>query len=110
MNQDLVGRTKIENVDRVDLTMHARHKELPGPDRESPMWLAFVSALSGAGPEGIPPLIVTPDNRIMDGERRWLAARQLGWDQVPVLRRPESEAAVIIVDSLMGQRHLSKGA
>lgn len=74
------------------------------------MWLAFVSALSGAGPGGIPPLMVTPQNQIIDGERRWLAAKQLGWDELPVMRKPESEAAVIIVDSLMGQKHLSKGA
>lgn len=90
--------------------MHAMHKQLPAPDRESPMWLAFMAALSAAGPEGIPQLIVTPDNQIMDGERRWLAAKQLNWDQVPIMRRPESEAAVIMVDSLMGQRHLTKGA
>jgi hypothetical protein len=69
-----------------------------------------VTGLSGAGPRRIPPLIVTPQNEIMDGERRWLAARQLNWEEVPIMRAPASEAAVIILDSLIGQRHLTKGA
>jgi len=46
----------------------------------------------------------------MDGERRWRAARQLQWDQVPCIVRPEWEAAAIIVESLLGQRSLTKGA
>jgi hypothetical protein len=46
----------------------------------------------------------------MDGRRRWLAAGQLGWEKIGVMRRPESEAAAIMVDSLMGQHHLTKGA
>ena len=90
--------------------MHKTHKELPGPDRASEMWRAFVMACSSAGPEGIPPIVVTPLGEIMDGERRWLAARQLQWDRIGVIRRPESEAATIMVDSLLGQRHLTKGA
>jgi hypothetical protein len=90
--------------------MHKSHKELPGPDRDSETWHAFVLACSSAGPEGIPPIVVTPLGEIMDGERRWLAARQLQWDRIGVIRRPETEAASIIVDSLMGQRHLTKGA
>jgi hypothetical protein len=102
--------TRIEFEERRSLRLHEKHKELPSPDKESPQWAAFLLALSGAGAEGIPPLIVTPDCRIMDGERRWLAAKQLDWDQLPVMRRPDSEASAIIVDSLLGQRHLTKGA
>lgn len=46
----------------------------------------------------------------MDGGRRWQAARQLHWAEISCEIRPEWEAATIIVDSLLGQRSMSKGA
>jgi len=31
------------------------------------------------------PLLITPDNRIISGHRRWIAAKQAGLEQVPVI-------------------------
>jgi hypothetical protein len=110
MNQTTEDRSGAEFVEPGPLRMHEAHKEKPKPNRESPQWQAFVMACSAAGPEGIPPIVVTPLGEIMDGERRWLAAKQLQWDRIGVIRRPETEAPAIIVDSLLGQHHLTKGA
>lgn len=115
MNEPSEGR--IEFAPTASMRLHPIHKEhLPKPDVESPEWHGFVDSLSGAGPEGIPPLfVVRPSNAaelalIVDGGRRWTAAKQLGWEEVPVSRRPEEFAAVIMLESLIGQRHLTKGA
>ena len=84
-------------------------KYIPEPAAHSPEWGAFKIGLSAAGPQGIPPLVITPDGLIMDGKRRWLAARELQWDKVPCLVREEKEAGLIILDSLLGQRDLDRG-
>jgi hypothetical protein len=110
MNQTTEDRSGAEFVERGHLMQHETYKSKPKPDRESPQWIAFVMAMSAAGPEGIPPIVVSPCNQIMDGRRRWLAAGQLGWEKIGVMRRPESEAVSIMVDSLLGQHHLTKGA
>lgn len=62
-----------------------------------------------AGPEAIPPLIITKEGQIMDGGRRWRGAKQLQWERVPTIERPEHEAAALIVDTLLGQRNLPRG-
>jgi hypothetical protein len=95
--------------DPADLRLHALQKQLPEPDKQSPEWLSFVEGMMAAGPEGIPPLVVTREGLIMDGGRRWRAAKQLQWEQVPTIERPEHEAAALIVDSLLGQRNLPRG-
>jgi hypothetical protein len=102
---------KIENRDPADLRLHALQKQyIPEPDKQSPEWLSFVDGLSAAGPDGIPPLAVTADGRIMDGARRWLAARQIGWPTVPCITQPEEHAAALIVESLLGQRNMARCA
>lgn len=95
--------------DPADLRLHPLQKHLPDPDKTSPEWHAFVDRLQASGPEVIPPLIVTPDGQIMDGGRRWRGARQLQWAQVPTVERPETDAAALIVDTLLGQRNLPRG-
>lgn len=95
--------------DPADLRLHPLQKQLPDPDKSSPEWLSFVEGWMNAGVESMPPLIITKEGLIMDGGRRWRAARQLQWEQVPVIERPESEAAALIVDTLLGQRNLPRG-
>jgi hypothetical protein len=109
MNQPHEAPT-IEFEDVAAMRLHPLHRHLPEPDLKSPEWHAFVDGLSGAGPERIPALFVTPEGLIMDGGRRWKAAKQLQWDVLPVTRQPEELAAVIMTESLLGQRHLTKGA
>jgi hypothetical protein len=103
-------RVKIEFLDTAYLRVHPLHKGMPAIQTDSIEWHAFVDALSASGPEGIPAIYVTPEGLIMDGERRWKAARQLQWPEIACVVRPEWEAATLMVDSLLGQRSLTKGA
>ena len=102
-------KTEITYRDPAELRLHPLQKHLPEPDKTSPEWLAFVDRLQASGPESIPPVIITPEGHIMDGGRRWRAARQLQWESLPTMERPERDAAALIVDSLMGQRNLPRG-
>lgn len=101
--------TKLSFRDPADLRLHPLQKNLPEPDKQSPEWLSFLDGLMIAGPHGIPPLVVTREGLIMDGGRRWRGAKQLQWEQVPTIERPEHEAASLIVDSLLGQRNVPRG-
>jgi hypothetical protein len=101
---------KISYRDPAPLRLHHLQKALPEPDKTSPEWHSFVDALSAAGPEGTPALFITREGLIMDGGRRWRAARQLQWDKLPCIERPEHEAGALIVDSLFGQRNMTRGA
>ena len=85
-------------------------KYLPEPDKQSAEWLAFVDGLSGAGPAGIPPIVITADGQIMEGGWRWRGAKQLGWSEIQTVTRPEEEAALLIVESLLGQRNMQRCA
>ena len=96
--------------DPAELRLHSLQKMLPEPDKQSPEWLSFVDAQSAAGPEGTPEIFITDDGRIMDGGRRWRAARQLGWNELAIRVRPEEDCAALIVESLLGQRNLLRGA
>jgi hypothetical protein len=101
---------KIEFFDPAPLRMHPLHKGMPTVQMDSIEWQAFVDGLSAVGPEGIPPIYVTAEGMIVDGERRWRAARQLQWSCIASVVRPEWEAATLMVESLLGQRSLTKGA
>ena len=101
---------KVEFLDPAPLRPHPLHKGMPTVQMDSSEWHAFVDGLSAVGPEGIPPIYITAEGMIMDGERRWKAARQLQWPLIACITRPEWEAATLMVESLLGQRSLTKGA
>jgi hypothetical protein len=54
------------------------------------------------------PLCVDPQNRIMDGRRRWLAAKVAGLAQVPCIRKDEDEAPAIIVAAVVHRQQWNK--
>jgi ParB-like nuclease domain len=102
---------KIEMRDPADLRLHPLTKRfIPDPDRESGEWLSFVDGLSAAGPEGVPEIFITDDGQVMEGGRRWRAAKQLGWAEIRCRIRPEEDAAALIVESLLGQRNMQRCA
>jgi hypothetical protein len=102
-------QTKIEQRDPQDLRLHPLQKKyIAEPDKESAEWVSFVDAQSAAGPEGIPPIFITDNGQIMEGGRRWRAAKQLGWPEIGCQARPEEDAAALIVESLLGQRNLQR--
>jgi hypothetical protein len=96
--------TKITYRDPADLRLHPLQKNLPEPDKDSPEWLSFVEGWMNAGVGMMLPLIITKEGLVMDGGRRWRAAKQLQWDQVPVIERPEYLAGAIMKDTLFGSR------
>lgn len=56
------------------------------------------------------PLILDPNNRILDGRHRWRAASRANIPTVPVQIRPESDAAGIILGTILQRRHYGKSA
>lgn len=104
-------RPEIVWRDVAELRLHPLNKNhFPEPAKDSPQWHSFVDNLSAAGPEGIPPLFITPQGLVMKGGRRWRAAKQLQWAELPCIERPESEAPTILLESLIGQRDMDRGA
>ncbi len=103
---------KIEMRDPGERSMrlHAVRKQITLDADDKEQWNSFVDGMSGAGANGIPPIFITVDGRIMDGERRWRGAKQLGWQQIACVVRPEEDAAALIIESLIGQRSLLVGA
>ena len=75
--------------DPVELRLHPLQRALPEPDKTSVEWHSFVDGIAACGPEAIPPLICTKEGLVMDGGRRWRAAKQLQWTCVPVIERPD---------------------
>lgn len=90
-----------------DLAPHHKVKHLLGrwrPDSEE--MLALRRSIQERGI--ISPLVVTPDNYILDGVTRWQAAKALQLETVPVTVRPEIEALDIVIHSELHRRHQSK--
>ena len=55
------------------------------------------------------PLLITDDNRIMDGVTRWQCARALQLASVPVIVRSEEACLAILIDTELHRRHSTKG-
>jgi hypothetical protein len=100
--------TSIVQKAPADLRLHRLQANIPAPDRDSTEWVAFVDSIQNGGI--LQPLIITPDGQIMDGGWRWRAAKQLDLLEVPCLIRSESEAAVIITESLLHRKQMTRGA
>lgn len=90
----------------VDLKPHRKVAHLIGrwrPDSEAA--LALRRSIQEAGI--LQPLIITPDNDIIDGVTRWQAAKALQID-CPCIVRPESEALDILLATELHRRHSTK--
>lgn len=102
------SEVKIEMRDPADLRLHKLQRHIPDPDKKSAEWAAFVDSIQSGGI--LHPLLITADNQIMDGGWRWRGARQINLPEVPCLVRSESEAAVIITESLLHRKQMTRGA
>ncbi|HEV2452754.1 MAG TPA: hypothetical protein VGY98_00740 [Verrucomicrobiae bacterium] len=97
--------------DSHELRLHPLNKRIPAfNEDDNAEWASFKIGLSAAGPHGIPPIVITAPGDIMDGKRRWLAAKELGWAEIKCEIRPEQECATLVVESLLAQRTLLRGA
>jgi len=100
--------SKIEMRDPVELRLHKLQKYLPAPNANSGEWHAFVDSIKAGGI--LHALIITSDGFIMDGGWRWRAAKQLQLTEVPCVVRDEAEAAIIITESLLHRKQMTRGA
>ncbi len=106
----MMTETKIERRDPAELRLHRLQKHIPAPVKDSAEWNAFKDDLLATGPEGIAPLFITKDGQIMDGGWRWRAAKELQWDGINCIVRPEEDAAAIIVETLLHRKQMTRGA
>jgi hypothetical protein len=96
--------------DPAELKPHPLKKQLP----QLPQWQkggeAFNALCDDVRVSGIrQPLLIDKDSHILDGELRWMAARQLQLAGVPVTVVSEGPATVMLM-SLAHRRHLTKSA
>jgi hypothetical protein len=90
------------------LRLHPLHRTIPKADKKSPEWRALLSSVASGGI--LYPLLGTADGQIMDGAWRWEAAKTLDLPEVPYEVRDESDAATIIVESLLHRKQMTRGA
>ncbi len=102
------SNTTIILKDPAELRLHKLQAHIPAPDKKSSEWVAFIDSIHAGGI--LHPLLITKDGQIMDGGWRWRAAMQLEMAEVPCLVREEAEAAVIITESLLHRKQMTRGA
>jgi hypothetical protein len=92
----------IQLKDPADLRPHPLKKQLPKPLDWQKGGEAFHALVDDVRDRGIDtPLLITSAGEILDGEVRWLAAKQL---------KPAADAASIILGALLQRQHLTKSA
>jgi hypothetical protein len=97
----------ITTRDPFDIMLNRFQKQFPDPDKASPEWIAFVESVRAGGIREA--VDITADGQLIHGRKRWLAARTLK-TQLPCIVRDEAEAALILVESLVHCRHMTRGA
>ncbi len=100
--------TKIELRNPFDLVLNRFQKQLPDPDKASPQWQSFVESVRAGGVRE--PVDITKAGQVIHGKSRFLAARAANLDEIPCIVRDEAEAALILVESLIHRRHMTRGA
>lgn len=94
--------------DPATLVIHPVCKLTPELQENDAAFLAIVDSIRENGI--LHPLIIDPENRILDGRHRWRAAKRLRLDQVPTITVDKSNAATVVLNTLMERRHFTKGA
>ena len=97
---------KQETRDPQNLTHHPLIKNAPMLAEDHPDCKAIAESLSQDG--FTQPVVINERDEIMDGRHRVRAAIAMGMTSVPVIVRPDSDAAGVIVHSLVARRHHSK--
>jgi hypothetical protein len=92
--------------DPADLVIHPALEVLPDWERSDGRMLALVEDIRERGLDQ--PLMVDSTFRIVDGRKRWRAARLLQLKAVPVVVRADGELAGIVLNSLLQRAHWTK--
>lgn len=91
-------------------TRHPLHKaHVPPPDKKSPEWGAFLETVRNDGRIRVP-VSITKDNQVVDGWWRREAAHDLQLDSLPCVVVEDSEAALLIVETLTARKQMTRGA
>lgn len=107
---DPSAATKLEWRDPAELRLHAARKRIHELPEDAPAFRRIVASMEQIGYDASEPIVIDPQNRIMEGGNRWRAARRLQIERVAVVVRPEAELAGIIIRSICARKHYSKSA
>lgn len=91
-----------------DLSVHPLAARMPMLAEDTPEMVALTASIETNG--FLQPFIINERDQIMDGRHRRVGGKRAGVTAVPCIMRPDAEAASIIVESLVGRRHYTKGA
>jgi hypothetical protein len=90
-----------------DLTIHPLLKDSPMLGGDHPDVKNLMAAMMEEGLADNP-IIITPDNQIMDGRHRAKAAAILEWPEIPVIVKPDADCEKIVTHAILARRHLLK--
>jgi hypothetical protein len=71
--------------------------------------LAFLEAIKEAGPDNIPPIVIS-GRYVIDGVRRLEGAQNWQWKEIRCMEVPEDQAGTYIVESTLQQKSMSRDA
>lgn len=91
-----------------ELSLHPARRNEPEWPADDPELHALIESIRLRGMDQ--PITIDPTGRVMDGRRRWMAAKRLQLDGVPVQVAPADEAHEIYLSSLVNRKHLTKSA
>lgn len=101
-------QSKIEHRDPKSLRLHKLRKHFPEIDKEGGDWIALTDSVSASGV--MTPLLITAEGFIADGGWRWEAAKDWQIKEVPVQIIPEEMVALVIAESLICRKQMTRGA
>jgi len=101
-------QSNIEHRDPKSLRLHKLRKHFPAIDKEMPDWIALTDSVSASGV--LVPLLITAEGFIADGGWRWEAAKDWQLKEIPVQIIPEEMVALVIAESLICRKQMTRGA
>jgi len=107
MSHNIIQREVIQK-DTKSLRPHKLRRHFPAIDKEAGDWIALTDSVGAGGIQQ--PLLITADGFIVDGVWRWESAKDWQFAQVPCQVVPEELAAVIIAESLVCRKQMTRGA
>lgn len=98
---------KHETRKLIDLDIHPLLKGSPMLSPDHPDVKNLMAAMTEDGLEDNP-IIINPNNQIMDGRHRHKAAEILQWPEIPVIVKPDADCEKIVTHAILARRHLLK--
>jgi hypothetical protein len=99
---------KTEYRDPKTLKLHKLRKHFPAVNKKSADYIAVNQSVHATGI--LQPLLITAEGFIADGGWRWEAAMDWQMTEVPCRVIPENLVGVVIAESLMSRKQMTRGA